>query len=370
MKIAIVVTGGLHPSGREQVVPSLLAVFSELAKQHDIHAFALRHLPAPQSYQLNGFAVHDLGRPSAPLGLTPWAQARALRSAMTAHGPFDIVHGFWADPAGALAARMGREFGVPSIATFDSGEFESIPEIDYGSQRTVRGRRAVREALSATRIHVCTNFMARKAAAYGTTPVVIPLTSVVANSYAPSHRAMREASLRIVQVASLSRVKNQRLLIDAVAMLAPSIKVHLDLVGEDTLGGELQRLAEARGIANRVTFHGFVAQGGVRPILANADLYVQSSLHEAAGVSVLEAAAHGVPVLGTRVGYLADWSPDRAVTIDAPDAEGLAAAIDALRHDRSETAARAARARAWTLQHDVGYAARRFDDLYRSVTKL
>ena len=368
MKIAILVAGGLHPSGREQVVPSLLTIFSELAKHHDVHAFALRHLPTPQSYQLNGFTVHDLGRPSAPLGLTPWAQARALRLALAAHGPFEIVHGFWADPAGALAARIGRELGIPSIATFDSGEFESLPEIDYGSQRTVRGRRAVREALSATRIHVCTDFMARKAAAHGATPAIIPLTSVVADAYAPAHRAMRETSLRIVQVASLSRVKNQRLLIDAAALLAPSMKLHLDLVGEDTLDGELQRHAAAAGVASRVTFHGFVPQEGLRPILANADLYVQSSLHEAAGVSVLEAAAHGVPVLGTRVGYLADWSPDRALAIDTPDAATLAAAIDALHHDRGAVAARSARARAWSLQHDAHHAAQRLDDLYRTTT--
>ena len=43
MKIAIVVTGGLHPSGREQVVPSWLALFERLAKTHEIHAFALTH---------------------------------------------------------------------------------------------------------------------------------------------------------------------------------------------------------------------------------------------------------------------------------------------------------------------------------------
>lgn len=367
MKIAMVVTGGLHPSGREQVVPSLVAVLSELAKQHELHAFALRHLPVPQSYQLNGFVVHDLGRPAAPMGFTPWAQARALRRKIVEQGPFDLIHGVWADPAGALAARLGREFGMPSIATFDSGEFESLPEIDYGSQRTVRGRRAVREALSASRVHVCTNFMALKAAAHGTTPVIIPLTSVSADAYAPSHRAMREASLRIVQVASLSRVKNQRLLIDAVAMLAASVNVHLDLIGEDTLGGELQRHAAASGIGNRIVFHGFVPQDGLRTILASADLYVQSSLHEAAGVSVLEAAAHGLPVLGTRVGYLADWTPDRALTIDTPDAGTLAGAIDALRHDRNEAAARATRARAWVLQHDAPHAARQFDAVYQGA---
>lgn len=368
MKIALVVTGGLHPSGRQEVVPSLLTVFSELAKQHELHAFALRHLPSPQSYRLNGFTVHDLGRPSAPLGLTPWVQARALGLALAAHGPFDVVHGFWADPAGALAARIGRELGIPSVATFDSGEFESLPEIEYGSQRTARGRRAVREALSATCVHVCTDFMARKVAAHGKTPVVIPLTSVMAADDPPAHRPMRESSLRLVQVASLSRVKNQQLLISAVRELAASMTVHLDLAGEDTLDGELQRFAAATGQANRVTFHGFTPQQGLPPILANADLYVQSSFHEAAGVSVLEAAAAGLPVVGTRVGYLADWADDRAFAVDNPDPRTLAAAIAAVHHESGEAATRAARARAWVLRHDARAAAQQLEDLYRQTT--
>ena len=87
MRIAMVVTGGLHPSGREQVVPSLLALFSRLARDHEVHAFALRHLRQASTYDLLGFTVNDLGRPSAPLGWTQWAQERALRKAMSASGP-------------------------------------------------------------------------------------------------------------------------------------------------------------------------------------------------------------------------------------------------------------------------------------------
>ena len=65
MKIAIVVPGGLHPSGQEQVVPSWLALFERLARSHEIHAFALKHLAEAQTYSLLGFTVHDLGRPSS-----------------------------------------------------------------------------------------------------------------------------------------------------------------------------------------------------------------------------------------------------------------------------------------------------------------
>ena len=206
MKIAVVVTGGLHPSGRDQVVPSWLTLFSELAKTHEIHAFALRHLPEAQTYQLLGFTVHDLGRPSAAFGLTRWALARALTRALSAHGPFDLIHGLWGDPAGQLAVRTARGLGIPSLVTMDSGEFASIPAIDYGSQRTARGRKAIHEACGASRIHVCTQFMANQAAQHGVQPVVIPLTSVRSATPGRTPTFDSRKTLTLLQVASLSRV--------------------------------------------------------------------------------------------------------------------------------------------------------------------
>ena len=368
MKIAIVVLGGLHPSGREQVVPSWLALFSELATTHEVHAFVLRHLPEPRTYTLLGFHVHDLGRPSAPLGLSRWKQERALAAAMASHGRFDVIHGLWGDPAGQLAVRMGKRFGRPAIATFDSGEFESMPEIAYGSQRTSRGRAAIDEALTASRVHVCSEFMAAKARQHGVDPIVIPLTSVRGTGTAGSRISdPGSRALRLLQVASLSRVKNQRLLIDALPQVAQSTDVQLDLVGEDSLGGELQRHAAARGVGHRVRFHGFKARQELAPFYSNADLYVQSSLHEAAGVSVLEAAAAGVPVVGTRVGYVADWAPDRALAIDQPNAQTTADAIDSLRRDPNRANAMADKAKAWALERDASWVAARLELLYRET---
>lgn len=359
----MVVLGGLHPSGREQVVPSWLALFSELATTHEVHAFVLRHLSEARTYTLLGFHVHDLGRPSAPLGLTRWKQERALAAAMAAHGRFDVIHGFWGDPAGQLAVRIGKRFRRPVIATFDSGEFESIPGIEYGSQRTSRGRQAIDEALTAARIHVCSEFMAAKATARRVQPVIIPLTTVTASG----SRISGSQGLRLLQVASLSRVKNQRLLIDALPLIAQSIDVQLDLVGEDTLGGELQRHAAQRGVAQRVVFHGFKAREALAPLYANADIYVQSSLHEAAGVSVLEAAAAGVPVLGTKVGYVADWAPDRAAAITAANPATMAEAIVALHRNSTTANAIARSAKAWALERDVSWVAARFENLYRET---
>ena len=366
MRLAMVVTGGLHPSGREQVVPSLLALFERLARTHDVHAFALRHLPRPQTYQLQGFTVHDLGRPSAPLGLQRRAQERALYRAVTAAGPFDLVHGFWADPAGLLAARIGRRLDIPCVVTCDSGEFVTIPAIGYGSQRTVRGRSAVREACAvSSHVHVCTGFMHHLAARHGVATTVIPL-GIVANADV-SPRPAQSNTLRLLQIASLSDVKNQVVLIEAVAVLARDLDVRLDLVGEDTLDGSLQAYARDLGVAERVVFHGFVANDRHAPFLAGANMYVQSSRHEAAAVSVLEAAAAGIPVVGTRAGYIADWSPEMAVAVDAETPRALATAIRELHADRTRADTMAAAARSWARTHDADWTAAQFDHLYREL---
>ncbi len=370
MKIAIVVPGGLHPGGQEQVVPSWLALFERLATSHQIHAFVLKHLPAPQSYSLRGFTVHDLGRPSAALGLTRWAQERALSRALDQHGPFDLIHGFYADPAGQLAARAGRRLKIPRVVTCDSGEFVRIPSIDYGSQRTRRGRRAVLEACTlATKVHVCTTYMGALAAINNIAATVIPLTSVTSQAatikWPPPPRESK--TFRIVQVASLNRVKNQRLLIDSLPIVRETIDAHVDLVGEDTLNGELQQHAEKLGVGAHVTFHGFLPQDRVLELLSRADLYVQSSIHEAAGVAVLEAAAAGVPVLGTLSGYVADWAPTKAMALGDAIPESLADAIVTLHADPHRRRLMAALARMFALAQDATWSAAQFDKLYRSL---
>jgi len=165
-------------------------------------------------------------------------------------------------------------------------------------------------------------------------------------------------------VASLSRVKNQRLLLDALAIVARHEDVHLDLVGEDTLNGELQRYGALTGTERYTTFHGFLPQSGVHELLTSADLYVQSSLHEAAGVSVLEAAAHGVPIVGTAVGYVADWAEARAVAVKDATADSLAHAIRLLAGDLDRRQAIAARAREFAVTHDAAWVAAEFDRIY------
>ena len=361
VRVALVVPGGLHPSGREQVVPLWLWLVERLARRHEVHAFALAHLPEAITYSLAGGTVHDLGRPGGIL-----AQRRALVRAMRAAGPFDIVHGFFADPAGLVAVAAGRRFRIPSVVTFDSGEFVDRPDIGYGLQRSLRGRAIVSlTAQFATSVLVGSTYQARLASGHGVAVERLPL-GVDSRRFAAE--GMREAptpGLRLLQVATLSPVKGQAVLLDALARVLKTVPdVHLDLAGQDTLGGALQARARALGLEPHVTFHGFVGHDHLPALYRRADVYVQSSLHESAPAVILEAAASGLPIVGTDVGYVADWAGESALAVPDNDPRALAGALLRVLTDSGERARLSAAARRAVADYDADLTTARLEAHY------
>ena len=365
MRLAFVVTGGFDRSGRERIIPALLTLVDRLARRHDVTVFVLRHEPQPCTYMLCGARVEDLGRPEGA-----WRQYAALRDALERTGPWDVLHAYWALPAGLATSAAGRRLHIPAIVTFDSGEYAAMPDLGYGGyglQRHRRQRLAVSlTARLATRLTVSTGYMEGLARAHGARPERIPL-GVDGTRFTPPAQS-DGPPWRLIHVASLNAVKDQTTLLHAVRHLADRLPaVHLDIVGEDRLGGAMQALADRLGLSSLVTFHGFRASEEVAALLQRAHLHLLSSRHEAACVAVLEAAACGVPTVGTAVGYVADWSPERAIAVPPGDAAALAAAAAHLLEHAEARRALADAARAWTLAHDVDYTAAAFERLYEQV---
>jgi glycosyltransferase involved in cell wall biosynthesis len=185
----------------------------------------------------------------------------------------------------------------------------------------------------------------------------------------PPRPRMPAAPLKLVHVGSLNRVKDQTTLLRAAKILAnQGVGFQLDIVGEDTLGGELQRLAASLGLQSYVRFHGFLVQDQVRKIIREADMLVVSSLHEADPIVALEAAICGTPVVGTAVGHLADWAPEAALVASPGDAEGLAEAVQTLLNDDSRRLAVAAASQALALGEDADWSSRQVLAIYERLT--
>jgi glycosyltransferase involved in cell wall biosynthesis len=363
VRIALVVTGGVDQSGREKVIPSLLWLIERLARQHEVFVYVLRYHERPCSYPLLGATVRDLGRPAGVI-----RQYAALVPALKHDGPFDVVHGYWALPAGLVAAAAGTRLGIPSVVTCDSGEFTGIPEIKYGLQIRWRQRRAVAAALKlTTRITVCTAYMERLARAHGAAPLVIPL-GVDTNVFTPPTHLPAGPPWRLLNVASLNPVKDHRTLIEALRTVVDRVgDIHLDLAGEDTMRGSVRDQVARLALANHITFHGVLASDDVAALYRRAHLFVLSSRHEAAGVAALEAAASCVPIVGTSVGYLADWTPGSARAVPTADPRALADAIVGLLNDPAARLRLASSAHEWAVAHDADWSAAEFTRLYASL---
>jgi glycosyltransferase involved in cell wall biosynthesis len=369
MRIAVVVSGGFDRSGRERVTPSLLWLVERLARRHDVHVFVLNYYPEACGYPLLGATVHDLGSVDAARGLRRMAQRRRLAAAIQANGPFHVLHAYQGMPA-IVSAPVARRLGLPFVVTLDSGELSRLEDISYGMQRRWFDRRSIAAAVhGAARVTVATTFMARLVRQQiGDVPLATVALGIDAAAFPV---AAQDAALpwRLLRVASINAVKDYPTLLRAVAVvIGRPVAVHLDIVGEDIMSGTVQALAHTLGIDSHVTFHGVLPTDRLAPLYARAHLHVVSSRHEAAGVTILEAAAAGLATVGTAVGYVADWHPERALAVAVQSPKALADAMCELLDDPERRARLAAAAREWTLAHDADWTAGQFERIYAEVS--
>jgi phosphatidylinositol alpha-1,6-mannosyltransferase len=100
------------------------------------------------------------------------------------------------------------------------------------------------------------------------------------------------------------------------------------VVGDGDDRARLEALAREQGVATRVVFTGHVAHEELPDYYRLADAFVMPSSGEGFGIVYLEAAACGLPVLGSRAAGAVDALADGAIGAFAPaDTAGLAQAL-------------------------------------------
>jgi glycosyltransferase involved in cell wall biosynthesis len=137
-------------------------------------------------------------------------------------------------------------------------------------------------------------------------------------------------------IGRLSMEKGLDILLKATALLArerPNMKVVI--AGEGPERGKLERMAKSLGIEANVSFLGEIAYDHVPSTLATFDIFAMPSLAEGFGVAAIEAAAMGIPVVGSDVHGIPDVvDHDRTGLLVPPgDEHALAQAITRLAED-------------------------------------
>ena len=126
----------------------------------------------------------------------------------------------------------------------------------------------------------------------------------------------------------LTAIKNQQMFLEAAAKLRAEVpNAHFVVIGGGELMESLQATAERLGIVDFVHFLGWRTELG--PLVADLDVFVLTSLNEGTPVTIIEAAATGVPVVATAVGGVPDLVTDGETgwLVPSEDVDALAAAM-------------------------------------------
>jgi glycosyltransferase involved in cell wall biosynthesis len=146
-----------------------------------------------------------------------------------------------------------------------------------------------------------------------------------------------EDALNVACVAAFEPRKGHLVLLDALReMLDADVPVRCALVGTGPEEQRVRRRAAELGLAEHVRFLGW--RDDVDAILAGSDALVLASLdHECLPYVILEAMAHGLPVVGTDIAGIPEEIEDgRTGRVVPPgDAGAIAAALGELARDPS-----------------------------------
>jgi glycosyltransferase involved in cell wall biosynthesis len=171
-----------------------------------------------------------------------------------------------------------------------------------------------------------------------------------------------------VYAGRLSHEKGVDVLVEAIAA-TPAIRV--DVAGDGPARAELEALAAARGVADRISFHGRLPTDRLQELLRGSSVAVlPSRWYENMPLAVLEAFAAGLPVVGTALGgtpELIDPSVDGEI-VPPNDPLALGASLAALIGDpvRAFEMGRSARAKVERTYAPTDHA-ERLADLYREA---
>ncbi len=268
-------------------------------------------------------------------GLLQELAARARR--------MDLVHlhGLWTASTGA-GSRLCRLLGVP-YALSPRGSLDPWAL----AQKATKKRLYLAAIERSTLHHAALLHFTSEEEQRGTPPALLRAPSAVVPNPVEIERflgvprvAPRPGKLRLLLVGRIHRMKGFDVIVPALAALAArGIDARLRVAGPDEGGYrlEVERLARAHGVSERLEFLGLVDRDGVRQELEVCDAAVLPSYRENFGNAAAEAMAAARPVVVSEqvniAGQIAEASAGLVVPLSP---EAWATALERVAADREE----------------------------------
>lgn len=225
---------------------------------------------------------------------------KLLKRYIADNGKPDILHAHAAVFGGATGAELSAEFSIPLVLTEHSTGFArqiyANWQLKLAKQAFKSASRCI--AVSPSLADLLHEQFPNSRANWKWIP------NVVADRFKETNeKAQASVPVRFFNLALMTEKKGQFDLLNAFTKLTrEGLSAELWLAGEGPIRTELERIAQASGVADKVRFLGLVEPAMVPELLGQIDVMVVSSHYETFGVVAAEALMAGVPVVATRCG--------------------------------------------------------------------
>ena len=284
-------------------------------KGHDVRVISagLRHLPReseisevhvlrPESYRKkeDTCSVLEMALYLITSFFPAWSLCRRWKP--------DIIHAHFVVPTGALALALHFLTRIPYILTAHLGDVPGgVPE------QTDRLFRILGPLIKpiwkhATAVTSVSGFVAELAARNCGIKSQVILNGVPMLSV-PLTLSQGDIP-RLVMLGRLSIQKNPLLAVEALSLIR-DLPWILEVIGEGPLGEAMRESAVRHGLSDRIHFLGWLDAESVSNRLAGADILLMTSTTEGLPMAGIEALRHGLAIVGSRIGGLADVIEDK-----------------------------------------------------------
>lgn len=256
-------------------------------------------------------------------------------------GKYDVIHVFWPLPHGLIGLAGKLAGGIPLVTTFFGVELTWLAKGFSPFRPVVRWIVRTSDAVTTISRHTARLL---EDCVRGANPETIPFGAAAPE---PSERAVRpderrqEGTFTVLFVGRLVERKGVHVLLEALHRLPPGSPVRAEIVGsgpeQDRLKSDIARL----GLESRVEMTGAVSPEELGRRFSACDVFVLPAVRDAKGdeeglgVVLLEALAHGKPVIASESGGITDIViHERTGLLVAPnDPDALLSAIERIRRD-------------------------------------
>ncbi|MCF7813678.1 MAG: glycosyltransferase family 4 protein [Candidatus Cloacimonetes bacterium] len=222
---------------------------------------------------------------------------------------FDLIHAHTIFPSGIAAYLLAKKYDKPFLITSHGFDFYRIlPKTDpdhRGNSYNIKEKQLIRDAMEKVTQFICVSeIFGNHVKSY------FPKINlkIVPNVYdkelfnkfgRKAHKSSK--SCTILTVGNFIPVKNHEMLMRAYNKINgefPDVK--LQIIGKGVLKKYYKKLCEELSIQENVQIIDQADHSEIADFMKNADIYVQTSLSETFGMTIVEAMACGLPVISTR----------------------------------------------------------------------